>query len=102
MGADEVLVRLAQQARAEYALYLCDDGTVDLARLLADGKGHLIKGTKWDRLGNLVVEFYDGQHALELLGKHLGLFKDGVQVDISDALAGVLERLSGQSGTADH
>lgn len=101
VSADEVLIRLAQQARGEHTAYLCKDGTVDLAKLLADGKGHLVKGTKWDKSGNLIVEFYDGQRALELLGKHLGLFKDGVQVDISDALAGILERLADQGGTAD-
>jgi len=101
MTADEVLARLAEQARAEHMNYLQPDGEIDLARLLADGKGHLVKGTKWDKSGNLVVEFYDGQRALELLGKHLGLFKDGVQVDISDALAGILERLADQGGTAD-
>jgi phage terminase small subunit len=101
MNADEVLVRLAQQARSEYSAYIRDGGTIDLARLLADGKGHLVKGAKWDRSGKLVVEFYDGQHALELLGKHLGLFKDGVQVDISDALAGILARLAGQSSRTD-
>ena len=80
MGADEVLVRLAEQARAEYGAYLCKDGTVDLERMLADGKAHLIKGTKWDRLGNLVVEFYDAHAALVDLGKHLGLFTERVDV----------------------
>lgn len=101
MWADEVLLRLAEQARAEYAAYFNADGTVDLARMLQDGKGHLIRGTKWDRNNNLTVEFYDAHTALVDIGKHLGLFKDGVQVDISDALAGVLERLADQGGTAD-
>ena len=79
MTADEVLLRLAEQARGEQAAYLRDNGTVDLERLLADGKGHLVKGTKWTQRGDLVVEFYDAQRALELLGRHLGLLKDQVE-----------------------
>ena len=82
MGTDEVLLRLSEQARAEYAEYLGDEGTVDLARMLADGKGHLIKGTKWDRGGNLVVEFYDAQAALVHIGKAAGMFKDGAGVNV--------------------
>lgn len=76
MGTDEVLLRLTEQARAEYAKYLGDEGTVDLVRMLADGKGHLIKGTKWDRRGNLVVEFYDAQSALVQIGRAHGMFID--------------------------
>lgn len=79
MAADEVLLRLAEQARGEQEAYLREDGTVDLGRLLADGKGHLVKATKWDRMGNLLIEFYDAQAALALLGRHLGLLKDQVE-----------------------
>jgi hypothetical protein len=80
MSADEVLARLAEQARAEYSAYLQPGGTVDLERMLADGKGHLIKGTKWDRNENLTVEFYDAHTALVDIGKHLGLFTARVDV----------------------
>ena len=76
MTADEALLRLAEQARGEQAAYLRADGTVDLERLLADRKGHLIKGMKWTQRGDLVVEFYDAQRALELIGRRLGLFVD--------------------------
>lgn len=72
MGTDEVLLRLTEQARAEYAEYLGDDGTVDLQRMLDDGKAHLVRGTKWDRRGNLVVEFYDAQAALVQIGRAPG------------------------------
>jgi len=80
MAADEVLLRLAEQARAEQSEYLRSDGNVDLERLLGDGKGHLIKGTSWDSKGNLVISFYDAQAALVHLGKYLGLFTDRIQV----------------------
>ena len=82
MKQDEVLIRLAEQARAEYAEYLCDDGTVDLQKMIDDGKAHLIKSTKWNRQSNLVVEFHDAQSALQLIGKSLGLFKDGAGVNV--------------------
>ncbi len=76
MAADEVLLRLAEQARGEQAAYLRADGTVDLERLLEDHKGHLVKNIRFTQRGDLVVEFYDAQRALELIGRHLGLFVD--------------------------
>jgi len=79
MGTDEVLLRLAEQARSIQAEYLQPDGTVDLETLLADGYGHLVKGTRWDRAGNLIVEFHDAQSALGLIGKHLRLFADQIE-----------------------
>jgi phage terminase small subunit len=80
MKSDEVLLRLTQQASNEAAAYIRDDGTVDLARLISDGKSHLIKGTKWDRRGNLIVEFYDAQAALTLIGRAQRIFVE--QVDL--------------------
>ena len=90
MGTDEVLLRLAEQARAEYAEYIRPDGTVDLNRMLADGKGHLIRGTKWDRNNNLTIEFYDAQSALVHIGKAAGMFAgDGnVNVEVNFDLDG--------------
>jgi len=107
MGADEVLLRLGEQARGEVASYLDTSGRVDLDRLLADGKGHLVKGTKWDRQGNLVVEFYDAQAALALLGRHHRLFVDQVNhmgevtVDIHDHRAELERRLSSLIASTD-
>ncbi len=79
MSADEALDRLGEQARAEYAGYLSTgkDGQVyvDMARLLADGKGHLVKGVKPTAHGQ-VIEFYDAQTALVHIGRHHGLFTD--------------------------
>jgi phage terminase small subunit len=89
MGADEVLVRLAEQARCEYADYITAEGTVDLERLKADGKMHLVKGIKETRAGK-VVEFYDGQTALMHLGKHHGLFVDKLGLDIKGDISVVI------------
>jgi len=82
MTADEVLARLAEQARAEYAGYIQPDGAVDLQKMIDEGKAHLIKGIKWDRQGHLIVEFYDAQSALVHIGKSLGLFKDSADVNV--------------------
>lgn len=73
MSADEVLDRLAEQARGEYASYIQDDGMVDLSQLVADGKAHLIKAIRPNKYG-YSIEFYDAQSALALIGKHHRLF----------------------------
>jgi phage terminase small subunit len=85
MTADEVLVRLAEQARAEYSAYLTLDGTVDFARLIADGKGHLVKGIK-DTAQGRNIEFHDAQAALVQIGKHHKLFTDKVEVEHSGSV----------------
>ena len=79
MTADEVLVRLAEQARNEHGRYIRPDGSVDLESMLHDGKGHLIKGFKESKRGQVIVEFYDAQSALVHIGKHHKLFTEQVQ-----------------------
>jgi phage terminase small subunit len=93
MTSDEVLARFAEQARFDPTPYLLfdeittEEGQViakiflgmDLDKLRADGLGHLIKGIAKTRNG-LKVEWVDSQKALELLGKHLGLFRDRIEL----------------------
>lgn len=81
METDELLLRYAEQARNEGTKYIRSDGSVDLAALKADGKMHLVKSTRQDRKGNLIVEFYDSQVALGQLGRALRVFVD--QVDMT-------------------
>lgn len=76
MGPDEVLMRLGEQARNEHGKYISASGIVNLPQLIADGKGHLIKGIKETQYGKN-VEFYDAQAALVHIGKHHGLFIEG-------------------------
>lgn len=78
MSAEEALVRLSEQARAAYADYLMEDGTVDLAGMKKDGKLHLVKGIKPTAHGNQ-VEFYDSQTALVHIGRHHKLFTDKME-----------------------
>lgn len=80
MSREEVLARLTEQARAAYCVYIRPDGSTDLERMAADGKMHLIKRIRPTPSGE-VVEFYDAQKALELLGRYYDLFPDKVQVD---------------------
>ena len=72
MSADEVLARLTEQGRAAYAEYFEANGSVNLEKLIADGKGHLIKKIKPTKEG-LEVEFYDAQGALAMIAKARGL-----------------------------
>ena len=93
MTADEALQRIGEQARASYAPYITDQGTVDLAGLLAAGLGHLIKSTKQDRWGAVTVEFYDAQSALTLIGRHYALFTDRMEQDVTIDVAAARDEL---------
>lgn len=86
----EVVARLSQQARAEYASYLSvrtneggvEELTLNLEKLIADGKGHLIKKISRSRSGDQVIEFYDAHTALVDIGRYHGIFKDNVKIDL--------------------
>jgi hypothetical protein len=43
-------------------------------------RGYLVKGIKYTRLGIPMLEFYDAQRALELMGKTHGLFVDKQEI----------------------
>jgi phage terminase small subunit len=82
MGSDEVLMRLREQAQGAHGQYISAQGTVDIAKLIADGKGHLIKGIKETKWGK-DIEFYDAQAALVHIGKHHKLFADKLDVNLT-------------------
>lgn len=83
LDADEVLLRLGEQARAEYAQYIILDSLykacVDLEAMQRDGKMHLIKAIKETKYGQQ-IEFHDVQTALQLIGRHHKLFVDRNEV----------------------
>lgn len=81
MSAREVVARLSQQAKAEYADYINPDGTVDLAQLKLDGRMHLVKRVTQSQYGPQ-VEFYDAHTALVDVGRYHGLFKDSVNLSV--------------------
>lgn len=78
MTANEVLLRLAEQARGEYAQYIDEFGMVDIKRMKADGRAHLIKKVSLTRHSR-TVEFHDAQSALFLLAKSTGVAPDRME-----------------------
>ena len=96
MSADEVLARLAEQARGEGAQYLDGSGDLDFVTLADDEKRHLIKKVTDTKYGK-TVEFYDSQSALALIGKHHALFTkrtENFNVDLTQLTDDQLERLA--------
>lgn len=79
MEADEVLRRLAEQARGDHSEFVTPYGGVDIKGLIDAGKAHLIKKVKKTQSG-IEYEFYDAQSALVWLGKHHGLFVDRQEI----------------------
>lgn len=74
MDADEVLARLANQARGDIGDLLQPGGIIDLDRVKAAGLTHLIKSITYQKGQRVRVELYSSQRALELIGKHQRLF----------------------------
>ena len=78
MGERELIRRMSEQARNIQANYIMPDGRVDLARLIADGNQHLVKGTRYDARGNLVVEFVPTFESQVQIGKYLKLWTENI------------------------
>lgn len=82
MSADEVLIRLAEQARADIADFVdvWDGGfKINIEKALAAGKGHLIRKIGFNQYGKPEIELHNQQSALQLLGKVHSLFTDKVE-----------------------
>jgi len=84
LSAVQVIARLSEQGRAEYAQFFRNDGTVDLKKMRKAGKMHLIKSIK-PTMHGLAVEFYDAQQALVHVGRYHGLFTDKVEQTVDVA-----------------
>ena len=79
MSADEVLRRLADQARATMEDFISEGPLgpdVDLEKAREAGKLHLLKKFKVDKDGGVAIELHDPQTALVHLGRYHGLFLD--------------------------
>lgn len=100
MTANETLVRLAEQARADYKDFLtvAPNGDVAIDMMKADGKTHLIKKvnqrhtirtTKEMQIDETVLslELHDAQAALIQIGKHHKLFTDRIEQEIHGDLS---------------
>lgn len=86
MGADEVLIRLAQTARFDPSDFIEGFGMltyIDIDRLKAAGLGHMIKGLKSNGKTTDVI-LKDPDKALEQIGKILNLTnRQNVEGEIS-------------------
>ena len=83
MDTDEILIRLTDQARYSPEIFMNFNGgtwNIDINKAHEAGKLHLIKSVKKTAYG-YVIEMYDSQKALELLGRARKLFTDNIQVD---------------------
>lgn len=83
MPSGQVVATLSDQACADVSDFFSLDENghpvLDLAKAQAAGKLHLVKASKYDRQGRVVVEFHDAQKALETLGRYYKLWTDGVE-----------------------
>lgn len=96
--AEELAFRYTQQAQNVASEYIDGKGRVDLQGIKDAGLMHLVKKVSYDRSGNVVVEFYDAQHAMgqmarvrKLVGP-TGAADDPVHLDVS-GMGSVLDRL---------
>ncbi len=103
LSSDEVLVRLAEQARGSLGDFLVIDkagrARLDLAKARKAKKLHLVKKfrAKTDTEGNVNVEIelHDPQNALQLIGKHHRLFGEAsLNIDLSKLSEDQLERIA--------
>jgi hypothetical protein len=77
MTADEVLARLAEQARGDLSDFVTDYGAIDWEAVKK--KGHLVKKVTHTQGKNSTIEIHDAQSALVHLCRAHGLFKDKVE-----------------------
>lgn len=120
MSADEVLARLAEQARVNIGEFftLEDEAArrtisevfgeevevegkkqilvLRLSYQKIKEKGHLIKSLTWTQYGPK-LELHDGQTALLNIGKHHKLFTESLKVEADLTLQKWLERLAGNN-----
>lgn len=83
MPAQEVLARLADQARSTMEDFLDESGDIDLKKAREQGRLHLIKAkSKTTTLygGSERIELYSAQSALEILAKHHALLTENVNL----------------------
>ena len=95
---EEVLSRVGARATVDIGEYYGADGTLDLARLKADGYGHLVKGANVGRDG-VNWALTDPQTATKTLARYHRLLGDRLEVDLTTSVdidKGSLDALAAQ------
>lgn len=82
MSADEVLMRLADQARADISDFIKKFGAIDWEAV--QEKGYLVKKVSHRAGKQSSIELYDAQAALEKLARAHGLFLDKQEITGKD------------------
>lgn len=105
MDANEVIWRFAQEARlnvADFMTFRAEDGETIVKINWSNVKkyGFLIKSITPTKYGPK-IEFNDAQKARELIGKHLGLWTDRLDVtsggqSLDDTLNSLLDKVYGE------
>jgi phage terminase small subunit len=79
MSANEALLRLTEQARGDISDFIViskeGQARIDLKKARAARKLHLVKKISETKHG-LKIELYDAQAAIQLIGRHRGMFVD--------------------------
>ena len=83
MTAEEVIGRLSETAAFDLGEFLDDEGKIKVPELKDAGLGHLVRETVPTREGRKIT-LADPDAALKLVGRHLGLFADRVDLTIED------------------
>lgn len=78
MFADEVLMRLAEQARADISDFIRQGGAIDWEAVAK--KGHLVKRIRHVKGQESSIELYNAQAALDKLARAHGLFVEKQEV----------------------
>lgn len=100
MQADELLWRFAQEARLDISDFVTQkNGSFELNWTNVRKYGYLIKSITHTKYGPK-IELHDSQKARELIGKHLGLWTDKLDVtsggqSLDEALAKLLSKSYG-------
>lgn len=94
MPANEVLARLTAHAQGDLSAFLTQQSggkiEVDLAKAEREGKMHLLKSYRETAHG-ISIELHNPQNALELLGRHYGLFTDNLNLSGEVSVKGYVE-----------
>ncbi len=91
ISANEVLMRLAQQATGNIADFINDGGGINWSKVKQ--KGHLVKKVTHTKGKQSVIEIHDAQSALVHLGRHYGLFKEKLEISVIREVWETMEKL---------
>jgi len=88
--ADRTLLEITRMANVDPKVYESVTCPADIANLPEDARRAIV-GWGWDRNGNFVLKFAK-ERSLEMLGRHLKLFTDVVEIKDESGLAARMDK----------